>query len=117
MLRNASAWARHELAAGFVIREPGANQAAPGAARAFFTTAGAQKPLVSVSGDGDQHAYILSPESASDPLDWGYTRTDVFNCGGTVGRQVHASYEGRDFMLVPCYDAARIEAFELMAAT
>ena len=120
-LRNASAWARHVLAAGFAVREPGANQAAPGAARAFFTAsgaggAGARKPLVSVSGDGDQHAYILSPVSVSDPLDWTYERTDAFNCGGTVGRQAHASYEGRDFMLVPCYDAARIEAFELLAA-
>jgi hypothetical protein len=125
-LRNASAWARHVLASGFVIREAGANQAAPGAARAFFAASGApravagtgaQKPLISVSGDGDQRAYILSPLSAGDPGDWRYARTEAFDCGGTVGRQAHASFEGRDFMLVPCYDAARVEAFEILAGS
>ena len=115
-LANASAWTRRVLAEGFLVREPGPNQAAPGAARAFAPPAGAPpaKPWVSVAGDGDQRAYVLTPDAA-DPGDWAYTRTLVHDCGGTVGRQVSVAAAGRTFLVVPCYDAATIEVYELRA--
>jgi hypothetical protein len=111
-LSNASAWTRHVLAAGFAIREPGPNQAAPGGARAFSPPGGGARPWVSVSGDGDQHAYVLVPTS-SDPASWDYERVDVLDCKGTVGRQVHVDVGGAAFMIVPCYDSGRVYAFRL----
>ena len=118
-LANASAWTRHVLASGFAVREAGPNQAAPGAARAFAPPshgrrAGSVKPWISLSGDGDQRAYLLTPVSA-DPADWTYERTIVHDCDGTVGRQVTVTVAGKTFLVIPCYDAGRIEVFELAA--
>lgn len=117
-LANASAWTRHVLASGFVVREPGPNQAAPGGARALPPPAGAPaggKPWISVSGDGDQRAYVLTPDAPGDPADWAYTRSLVHDCKGTVGRQVAAVAGGRTFLVVPCYDSAVIAVYELGA--
>jgi hypothetical protein len=113
---NASAWTRHVLTAGFVVREAGPNQAAPGAARAFPAPGGGTgaKPWISVSGDGDQRAYVLVPDS-QDPLNWSYTRSLVHDCAGTVGRQVSVEAGGRSFLAVPCYDSAMIEVYEVAA--
>ena len=113
---NASAWTRHVLAAGFAVREAGANQAAPGAARAFAAPgAGAgAKPWLSVSGDGDQRAYVLVPVSQS-PADWRYSTILVHDCKGTVGRQVSVAASGRSFLAVPCYDSASIVVYEVAA--
>jgi hypothetical protein len=114
-LTNASAWTRHVLASGFTIREPGPNQAAPGAARAFAPPAGAgAKPWISLAGDGDQRAYLLTPDGAA-PGEWSYTLTQVADCKGTVGRQVSLAVGGSAFLAVPCYDAGTIEVFELAA--
>ena len=74
----------------------------------------AAKPWLSVSGDGDQRAYVLTPDSPA-PDDWAYSRTLVHDCGGTVGRQVSVAAGGRTFLVVPCYDAATIEVFEIGA--
>ena len=116
-ITNASAWTRHVLASGFAVREAGPNQAAPGAARAVAPPAGAAagKPWISLSGDGDQRLYILTPNS-QDARDWGYTRTQVHDCAGTVGRQASVEAGGRSFLVIPCYDSARIEVYQVSAA-
>jgi hypothetical protein len=113
LLANASAWKKHVLVQGFVVREPGANQAAPGAARAFTLTGSSSgKPLISVSGDGDQRIYLLSPVS-NDPNSWEYTQTLVHDCAGTSGRQVTTVVDDRTFLVIPCYDKATIEVYEI----
>lgn len=89
-LTHVSAWSKHTLASGFVTREPGlpGTQASPGAARAFFPcTAPGGKPSVSLAGDGDQRFYVLDPLVPSDPTDWTYNLTEVWDCKGTVGQQ------------------------------
>lgn len=112
-LTQAAAWTRHVLATNYTVREPGPNQAAPGAARAFAPPAGGgAKPWVSVSGDGDQRAYILAPTS-QDAADWAYEATLVWDCKGTVGRQVAAQVGADVFLVVACYDSGRIEAFKV----
>jgi hypothetical protein len=114
-LSDVSAWTKHILADGFFVREPGPNQAAPGAARAFAPPAGATegtRPWVSVSGDGDQRLYVLTPGSPS-PDDWQYVQNLVWDCKGTVGRQVSITVGGALFLAVPCYDSGRIEVVML----
>ena len=112
-LTDASAWTKHVLASNFTVREPGPNQAAPGGARSMVAPGGGSKrPWVTVSGDGDQRAYILSPVS-EDGTSWEYDTTLVWDCKGTVGRQVSVVAGGVSYVLVPCYDSGRIEAFRV----
>jgi hypothetical protein len=114
-LANASAWTRHVLLDGLVVREPGPNQAAPGAARAFAPPAGAgARAWVSVAGDGDQRAYVLTPDAA-DPSSWAYSVQLVHDCKGTVGRQVSLVVDARSFLVIPCYDSGLVEVYELRA--
>jgi len=116
LISNVSEWKKHVLVEGFVVREAGANQAAPGAARAF-TPQGTSttKPWISVSGDGDQRVYILTPDS-SDPENWSYAQTLVHDCAGTSGRQVTTVVGERTYLVIPCYDKARIEVYEITSA-
>ena len=67
-----------------------------------------------MSGDGDQRAYVLTPDAPAAG-NWAYSRTLVHDCGGTVGRQVSVAAAGRTFLVIPCYDAATIEVYELGA--
>lgn len=114
-ITNASAWTRHVLVDGLVVREGGPNQAAPGAARAFAPPAGAgARPWISVAGDGDQRAYVLTPDAA-DPASWAYTTTLVHDCKGTVGRQVSVAVGARSFLVIPCYDSGLVQVYELGA--
>ncbi len=113
-LTDASAWGRHVLAEGFLIREPGPNQASPGEASALLLPGGAAKPLVLVSGDGEQRWTILEPAS-SDPSNWGYTRTEILDCGGTTGKQASLTVAGVAYVLLPCYDAGTVHAFRVEA--
>lgn len=113
-LTDAAAWKKHVVLNGMAVREPGPNQAAPGAARAFAPPAGtaSSRPWISVSGDGDQRAYVLVPNTA-DPSDWTYTINEVHDCKGTVGRQVSVVVDSASYLVIPCYDSGRIEVYEL----
>ena len=112
-LTDASAWARHVLAEGFLIREPGPNQASPGEASALLL-AGSAKPLVLVSGDGEQRWTLLEAASSA-PSDWGYSRSEVLDCRGTTGKQATVTVAGTLYALLPCYDAGTVHAFRVEA--
>jgi hypothetical protein len=104
-------WAVHTLASGFPTRVPGPGQAAPGQALAVRPGAGA-KPVVLVSGDGEEQFHLLQPLSES-PQDWGYSRSVVYDCGGTVGAPAAADLNGDGTVevILPCYDANQLVAF------
>ena len=87
LISNVSEWTRHVLVEGFVVREAGANQAAPGAAR-----------------------------DSSDPDNWTYKQTLVHDCAGTSGRQVTTVVGDKTYLVIPCYDKARIEVYEITSA-
>ena len=108
-LADASAWSKHVLAEGFLIREPGPNQAAPGEASAHLLP-GATKPLILVSGDGEQRLSLLQPASSAAG-DWNYSRSEVFDCGGTTGKQAAHQFGGSLYVFLPCYDAGTIQVF------
>jgi hypothetical protein len=108
-----AAWRRHTLTSGFLVREGGPAQAAPGAASAFHPRTDAvvegaeqsSKPSVLVEGDGDQRLYVLTPLS-EDPSDWSYNRTQIYDCTGTVGQASVADVNGDGWadIFCPCYD-------------
>jgi hypothetical protein len=114
-LTNVSAWTKHTLASGFTVREFGPGQAAPGAARAFFPCAGsaAAKPTIVLAGDGDQRTYVLQAASDSDPTNWAYTLTELFDCQGTVGQPAVADVDGDGCVevFVPCYDVGVVHVY------
>ncbi len=73
------------------------------------------KPLITVAGDGDQRAYLLTPTSQL-PKDWTYKMSLVWDCAGTVGRQVAGDVDGDAStieLFVPCYDSGNIQVFQL----
>lgn len=112
-LTTPGSWKKHVLASGFIVREPGlpGTQASPGAARAMpaCTASGYSKPLITLSGDGDQRFYLLVPAS-QDPSNWTYSLTEIYDCGGTAGRQAAADLDGDGCpeMLLPCYDSSTV---------
>lgn len=110
-LAAAAGWTKHALASGFAVREAGPNQAAPGDALPLLLP-GSAKPVVALSGDGDQRAYLLTAAS-EDPGSWDYALTQVWDCGGTVGIALPVLLGGKGYMIVACYDSGRIEAFAL----
>jgi hypothetical protein len=118
-LTNASAWVKHTLASGFAVREFGPGQAAPGAFKAFFPCAagGDVKPSVVLSGDGDQRVYMLQAVSQTDPTNWQYTLTQVYDCAGTVGQPTVGDTDGDGCVevFVPCYDVGIVQAFRFTA--
>ncbi|KAI8905221.1 hypothetical protein EDD86DRAFT_73329 [Gorgonomyces haynaldii] len=99
-------WTRHDLSVGFPILQGGTNQAAPGAAEAFFpTSATTGKPTVVVSGDGNQQVWLLTPNS-QNASDWTYTRSLLHNCASTSGGVAvgDANKDGKTEIYIPCYD-------------
>lgn len=116
-ITRVSAWTKHVLYVGFVVREPGPNQASPGAARPLLrcTSSPLKKPLISVAGDGDQRVYLLTPVSDA-PTNWAYSLTEIFDCKGTVGRQISADVDGDGCqeLFVPCYDVSTIQVFRVL---
>jgi hypothetical protein len=111
-LTSAASWTRHELALGFAVREPGPNQAAPGGA-ATLLLPGTSKPLIALSGDGDQRAYILQAAEQGNPDSWDYSLTELWDCKGTVGTVLPLLSGGRPYAVVACYDSGRLEVFAL----
>ena len=111
-LAAAGAWAKHNLSVGFAVREPGPNQAAPGGAAALRLP-GAAKPLLAISGDGDQRAYVLTAAADGDPSSWEYAVAEVWDCKGTVGGALPLLVGGKGYLFVACYDSGRVEAFAL----
>lgn len=73
-----SNWTRHTLASGFMPQGWGPGKGAPGSFTPFHPTVNdtSGKPLVALSGDDDQNAYIISANS-TDPTNWDYTTTVV----------------------------------------
>lgn len=114
-LTNVSAWTKHTLASGFVVREFGPNQAAPGAFQAFYpcTSVQNQKPYALIGGDGDQRAYMLIPNSQNTD-DWTYTLQEFHDCQGTVGQSTvfDSNNDGCMEVFVPCYDSGVVHVWE-----
>ncbi len=113
-LTNAAAWTKHVISSGvYHVLEPGPNQASPGAALSFFpcgSSPAAPKPSVSVAGDGAQKLFLVEPVSQSDPADWRYNTTVLYDCKGTVGQQAAVDVSGDACveMFVPCYDSSTV---------
>jgi len=112
------AWPRHTLASGFMPIGWGPGKGAPGSFSAFFpqtsTTSG--KPYIALSGDDDQHAYLLTANSTA-PTDWGYTNTVLHSCGSTVGQMAvgDANGDGYTDIFVPCYGKGTIAVYTYSA--
>lgn len=117
-ITQVSAWKKHVLATGFIVREPGlpGTQAAPGAALAVHHCAAqARKPFIALAGDGDQRFYSLVAASDSDPTNWSYTLTEEWDCQGTVGGQAAADLDGDGCpeVFMPCYDSGTVHVFKV----
>eukprot|EP01100_Stratorugosa_tubuloviscum_P002122 TRINITY_DN1484_c1_g4_i1.p1 TRINITY_DN1484_c1_g4~~TRINITY_DN1484_c1_g4_i1.p1 ORF type:complete len:421 (-),score=212.76 TRINITY_DN1484_c1_g4_i1:107-1369(-) len=109
-----SNWPKHLIANGFVTRQPGSNQASPGAAHSFYqkTDQNSDKPLIVLGGDGSQEAYIICPLTQSSS-DWTYNVTVLTNIGCTVGEVTAYDVDGDTWteIFVPAYDKSFMEIF------
>jgi hypothetical protein len=109
-----SNWTRHTLFSGFVTKQRGVGQASPGEAMAVHPDLNNKdsKPVILVSGDGSQHAHILTPVS-EDPNNWEYTEKAFLNAGCTVGKMAvnDVNNDGLLEIFVPAYDNDKIHVF------
>ncbi|KAJ3087072.1 hypothetical protein HK102_011863 [Quaeritorhiza haematococci] len=110
-------WTRHTLVSDIPVRQPGNNQASPGAAKPFYPDAsmkGKSKPYIMVSGDGAQRAYLLVPKS-QDVGNWEYEFVEFHDCGANSvsgGIAVDdVDDDGYAEVFVPCYDADYVAIF------
>jgi len=110
-----SKWQRHTLASGFATKVPGPGQASPGLAVAVHPNNSTGKPVVLVSGDGEEQFHLLQPASPAQD-NWTYSREVVYNCGGTVGAPVAADLDGDGIteVALPCYDANKLVAMNFV---
>lgn len=74
-------------------------------------------PVVIVSGDGTEKAYLLTRNVDSDLVDGGvvpeYTQTEFHDCKGTVGGILVRDLDGDGWqeVVVPCYDTNEIAVY------
>jgi len=102
-------WPRYTLAKSFPVREPGLNQAAPGAPIPFYpTTDTSGRGWIILSGDGSQCAYELRPISG-----WEYNITTILNAVSTVGQPAVGDVNGDGYaeVFVPAYDSSTVYVF------
>ena len=112
-----SAYVRHTLADGFPVTQPGFNQASPGSAIAFHPTPGSVQgaaAYIALAGDAAQIAYVLVPVPGQE---WGYTVTELHDCGCTVGKLAVGDVDGDGYqeVFVPCYDSGRLAGYSFKA--
>ena len=105
-------WTRHTLLTGIQTRQPGFNQASPGAAKAFapeLSKAGKQKPWIIVSGDGSQRAHLLTPKSEARD-NWDYNETIILDAKSTIGEPIFYDFnqDGLMDIVIPAYDADKL---------
>jgi hypothetical protein len=106
---------RHSLASKFPVAG-GFKAAAPGGARAVHPSVkndvAAERPVIVVSGDGANRAYMLTPlKDASNK--WEYKQEVLHDCRGTVGAIEVADVNGDGWqeIFIPCYDSGSIEVY------
>ena len=111
-----TAYTRHTLADGFPVTQGGFNQASPGSAIAFHPTPQTQggAAYIALAGDAAQIAYVLVPV---DGQEWGYTVTELHDCGCTVGKLAVGDVDGDGFqeVFVPCYDNGVLAGYTFKA--
>ena len=113
-----SAYVRHTLADSFPVTQAGFNQASPGSAVAFHpspdTTAHGAAAYIALAGDAAQIAYVLVPIAGQE---WGYTVTQLHDCGCTVGKLAVGDVDGDGYqeIFVPCYDSGKLAGYSFKA--
>jgi hypothetical protein len=112
-------WKRYVLVSGIPVRQSGVQQASPGNAVFFYAKKGDEKtnkPMIGLSGDGSQHAYILEPVEpslASESFKYKVSWNQTVDC--TVGAVAFGDVnnDGNTEMFVAAYDNGFVYAYEL----
>jgi len=96
-VRQAQCYKRHDLYTGFVVKQKGIGQAAPGGAILVHPQGNKQeRPSILVSGDGAQKVFLLVPINSDDKSSWDYKLTEVDDYKATVGSCVTLNQEKMD---------------------
>jgi hypothetical protein len=111
--KSSDKWIRHDLSLGFPVVKPGIGIASPGSAQSFLPYSSDKKPSIVVAGDASFKAYLLTPNSEFNTNDWSFTRSEIFDCGSTVGGIAvgDVNNDGRSELYIPCYDAGYLAVY------
>jgi len=101
---------RHTLSNNFKVINRSFMAAAPGAAQVVSTGKASNYtyPVIVVSGDGSEKAYLLTRDSTEDR--WSYHQEIFHDCKGTVGGITveDIDNDGWSDVIVPCYDTNKV---------
>lgn len=116
-IRTTPNWERRLLATDFPV-QPGYKEAAPGGVIAFYPTREEKgKPVIAVSGDGSQKAYLMVPKS-QDPSDWEYDLIEIHDCKATVGGMFVDDIDNDGFkeIFIPCFNTDYVVGYKYVPA-
>lgn len=109
---------KHVLASGFKPLATVQVGGAPGHAEAFrISSNDRKKPIILLSGDDDGCVYLLEAVRDSDPSDWQYTITKLYDSGGSIVGQLSiedVDQDGNPELFVPVYDRDTVLIYRLI---
>lgn len=114
--RKAQCYKRHDLYTGFVVKQKGIGQAAPGEAILVYPQGDEQeRASILVSGDGAQKVFLLVPTS-SEESSWDYTLKEVDDYQATVGSCVSLTHDtkasGASGFICANYNKGKVEFYQ-----
>lgn len=108
-------WDYRVIANDFFVQD-GFKEASPGGMVAFYPTDEKKgKPVIAVSGDGSQKAYLMIPQS-QDPNNWEYDMVLLHDCKGTVGGIFveDVDNDGYKELFVPCFNTDHVAGYRYL---
>ncbi|PIK35085.1 hypothetical protein BSL78_28092 [Apostichopus japonicus] len=108
-------WTKHVIADGFKPNVPEITEGngSPGRARSMYPKipVDRKKPMILMTGDDDNNAYLFEAVKDNDPEDWTYTKHVIFQANeGTVGAISYADIDGDGLaeIFIPAYSDGRL---------
>ena len=112
-VRNAT-WTRNTIYDNFPVLKPGANQAAPGGAKAFLPNLNDENkiPYILLAGDGSECAYLFEPVFVNNNLKYNLTWSENYK-DDTVGQMSVADINNDGYVefVVPLYENKNIKVY------
>lgn len=109
---------KHVIASGFKPAYPAKGRGSPGQGVPvqFYSLTARKKPIIILSGDDDDCAYLLEALHDDDPSDWQYIMTTIYNSTGTIGQITieDVDNDGHPELFIPAYNEGMVYIYRLL---